>query len=188
MACRTAIENDRYRACPQPAAPARYAGGMTRLQFRSEDARIVYLATIYHLGRPGSETHPDTLQRHDLGLQSIHDELQPRLNQAVVEIEASPYQVVRLGEALLGLVNELKQYAIADGRSMVPRFAETLHELYPETVDEPGAAMDLVQHPVMLHNRMAMALGHARADVEAAARAAEQVKKGQGKWWQFWRA
>ncbi|MCB9491965.1 MAG: hypothetical protein H6674_07845 [Dehalococcoidia bacterium] len=33
---------------------------MTTLQFRSEDARIVYLATIFHLGRPGSETDPNT--------------------------------------------------------------------------------------------------------------------------------
>ena len=68
---------------------------MTLLQLRSEDANVVYLATVYHLGRPGSEMDPVTLQKHDLGLQSVHDALLPELGQAVVEIEVSPYQVTR---------------------------------------------------------------------------------------------
>ncbi|MCA9847385.1 MAG: hypothetical protein KC461_14395 [Dehalococcoidia bacterium] len=160
---------------------------MTTLQFRSEDARIVYLATIFHLGRPGSETDPNTLQRHDLGLRAIHDYLVPRLNQAVVEVEASPYQVVRLGEALLGCANELKQFSLAQGRSMVPRFAETVRELYPETAEEPGAAMDLVQHPVMLRNRMQQAVNDAQAQIQAAIdeqRAQERAKK---RWWEVWK-
>ncbi|MCK9487440.1 MAG: hypothetical protein M0R73_12205 [Dehalococcoidia bacterium] len=160
---------------------------MTLLQLRSEDARVVYLATIYHLGRPGSETDPDTLQRHDLGLRPIHDELVPRLNQAVVEIDASPYQVVRLGEALLGLVNELKQFALSNGHSMVPRFSETVREFYPETADDPGAAMDLVQHPVMLRNRMSYALEQAQADVDRAREEAEVERKSRPRWWQFWK-
>ena len=160
---------------------------MTTLQFRSEDARIVYLATIFHLGRPGSETDPNTLQRHDLGLRAIHDYLVPRLNQAVVEVEASPYQVVRLGEALLGCANELKQFSLAQGRSMVPRFAETVRELYPETAEQPGAAMDLVQHPVMLRNRMQQAVNDAQAQIQAAIdeqRAQERAKK---RWWEVWK-
>lgn len=160
---------------------------MTTLQFRSEDARIVYLATIYHLGRPGSETNPSTLQRHDLGLQQIHDHLVPRLNQAVVEVEASPYQIVRLGEALLGCANELKQFSISQGRSMVPRFGETLRELYPETAEEPGAAMDLVQHPVMLRNRMAQALEAAQAEIARAVEEQEAAERSRKRWWQVWK-
>ncbi len=160
---------------------------MTTLQFRSEDARIVYLATIYHLGRPGSETNPSTLQQHDLGLQQIHDHLVPRLNQAVVEVEASPYQIVRLGEALLGCANELKQFSISQGRSMVPRFGETLRELYPETAEEPGAAMDLVQQPVMLRNRMAQALEAAQAEIARAVEAQEAADRSRKRWWQVWK-
>jgi hypothetical protein len=159
---------------------------MTLLQLRDADARVVYLATIYHLGRPGSETDPDTLQRHDLGLRAVHDAIVPDLGRAVVEVEVSPYQLMRLGEALLGVTNELKQYAIANGQSMVPRFAETLHWLYPETKDDPGSAMDLVQHPVMLHQRMAQAIRQAQADVEAA-RTAQQAHRSKPSWWQFWR-
>jgi len=158
---------------------------MTLLQLRSEDANVVYLATVYHLGRPGSELDPVTFQRHDLGLQSVHDEILPRLGQAVVEIEVSPYQVTRIAEALLGVTNELKQYAIAGGRSTVPRFAETVQWLYPDTKDDPGIAMDLVQHPVMLRNRMAGAIDDARAAIEAAAQEAEATKQGERKsWWQ----
>lgn len=160
---------------------------MTLLQLRREDARVVYLATIYHLGRPGSETNPETLQRHDQGLRPIHDEIVPRLDQAVVEIDASPYQVVRLGEALLGLGNELKQFALANGRSMVPRFAETVRELYPETAEDPGAAMDLVQHPVMLRNRMAYALEQAQAEIEQAIEQAEEERASRKRWWQVWK-
>lgn len=164
-----------------------YAEGMTTLQLRSEDARIVYLATIYHLGRPGSEIHPETLQRHDLGLQAIHDYLVPRLNQAVVEVEASPYQVIRLGEALLGCGNELKQFSLSQGRSMVPRFADTVRELYPETAEEPGTAMDLVQHPVMLRNRMAQAVEAAQAEIDRATEEHREAERSRKRWWQVWK-
>jgi len=160
---------------------------MTTLQFRNEDARIVYLATLFHLGRPGSETDPVTLQRHDLGLQAIHDELVPRLDQAVVEVEASPYQVVRLGEALLGCANELKQFSLSQGRSMVPRFTKAVHTMYPETVEEPGAAMDLVQHPVMLRNRMAQAVQAAQAQIDEAIAEQREQKRAEKRWWQVWK-
>ena len=158
---------------------------MTLLQLRAEDANVVYLATVYHLGRPGSELDATTLQKHDLGLQAIHDRLLPELGHAVVEVDVSPYQLTRIAEALLGVTNELKQYAIAGGRSAVPRFAETLHWLYPETKDDPGIAMDLVQHPVMLRNRMAGAIDDARAAIEAAARDAEAARQSaRTSWWQ----
>ena len=158
---------------------------MTLLQLRDEDARIVYLACVYHLGRPGSETDPETLQRHDLGLQSIHDAILPALGHAVVKVEVSPYQLMRIAEALLGVVNELKQYAIADGRSAVPRFVETLHWLYPDTKDDPGVAMDLVQHPVMLRNALGRAIEDATRQVEAARAAQQQARQAErGHWWQ----
>ena len=65
---------------------------MTLLQLRSEDANVVYLATVYHLGRPGSETDPTTFQKHDLGLGPVHDAVLPQLGHGVVEVELSAYQ------------------------------------------------------------------------------------------------
>ena len=158
---------------------------MTLLQLRDEDARVVYLATVYHLGRPGSEVDPDTLQKHDLGLQSIHDAMLPELGHAVVEIDVSPYQLMRIAEALLGITNELKAYAIGGGRSMVPRFADTLHWLYPETADDPGSAMDLVQHPVKLRNALDYAIRDAQRQVEEARQATLDARQaGRRHWWQ----
>ena len=87
---------------------------MTLLQFRNEDARIVYLATVYHLGRPGAESRAVASDAGGQGLQAIYDEVLPRLNQAVIEVEASPQQILRLNDALLGVANELKQFGIAD--------------------------------------------------------------------------
>lgn len=170
------------------AGQAGYAQSMTLLQFRNEDARIVYLATIYHLGRPGAEVRAVASDAGGQGLQAIYDEILPRLNQAVVEVEASAQQILRLNDALLGVANELKQFGIANGRTMVPRFAETLRELFPETAEEPGVALDLVQHPVMLRNRLAYAIEQARAEVEAAEQAAEEERKAKKKWWQVWRS
>lgn len=156
---------------------------MTLLQLRDEDARIVYLATVYHLGRPGSETDPETLQKHDLGLQAIHDTILPELGHAVVEVDVSPYQLMRIAEALLGITNELKQYALS-GNSSVARFAETLHWLYPDTVDNSGEAMDLVQHPVKLRNALDYAVRDAQAQVEAARAAAQEAKQAdRRRWW-----
>lgn len=164
---------------------------MTKLQLRNEDARIAYLATIYHLGRPGSETHPDTLQKHDLGLQAIHDEMLPNIEQAVVEIEASPFQLMKLNEALHGVTNELKQFSIAEGRSGVPQFADTMAWLYPETSEDPGSAMDIVTHAVMLQRRLGGAVANAQAEIAAQRESQDDTRRARGEpgdrpWWKFW--
>jgi hypothetical protein len=161
---------------------------MPLMQFQNADARVVYLATVYHLGRPGSEAAAAGGQRHDLGLQAVHDELLPRLDQAVVEVEMSPYQVVRLGTALLGVSNELKQFGIANGRSSVPRFEETMAFLFPETVEDPGVAMDLAGQPVALRRRIDLAVTQAESEIaEQQAAAEEQHRADRGRWWQVWR-
>jgi hypothetical protein len=160
---------------------------MTKLQLRNEDARIAYLATVYHLGRPGSELNPDTLQKHDLGLQVVHDAMLPLLGQAVVELDLSAFQILKLGQAIEGVTNELKQYGMADGRSAVPRFSETMAWLYPETKDEPGLALDIVGHAVMLNRRLGGAVVEARREVADAA-AAERNTRDEAKRsrWKFW--
>ena len=163
---------------------------MPRIQLQNLDGRIVYVATVYHLGRPGAETDAVTLQRHDLGLGPVREALEPQIKQAVITVELSEYQLSRLGQALLGVINELKQYEMAAGRSAVPGFSEAVQRLFPEVRDESGAALDLVQHTVMLHRR----LGAAIRDAEAAVRAArEEEEQGQRKrererrsWWKVW--
>jgi hypothetical protein len=170
---------------------------MPVLQLSNEDARIIALAITYHLGRPGSETDPDTLQRHDLGLASIDASLGAVLDQARVELEVSPYQLHRIDEALLGTTNELKQYDMAQRRSSVPNFGASVARLFPElgadkaadSDDEEGAssALDLVERVVMLRRRLAASVREAQAALTAEREALEQSRRARHRWWQFWR-
>ncbi len=160
---------------------------MTKLNLRNADGRIVYLAMMYHLGRPGSETDALTLERHGLGLGPAREALEPQLEMAVAEIELSEYQLGRLGVALLGIVNELKQYEIADGRSAVPGFSETMRRLFPGTEEEPGAALDLAGQAVMLRRRLDGAVREADAAVEAAREEQAREREGERRpWWRIW--
>ena len=164
---------------------------MPKLSLRNDDARVVYLATVYHLGRPGSETDADTLERHRQGLGAVRDAMEPAIERAVVELDLSEYQLGRLGEALLGTVNELKQYEMAQGRSVVPGFTDAITRLFPELREEPGAALDLAGQAVMLRRRLDAAVSDANAAVEAAReRQAEEQARTRRRWWRpsTWRA
>jgi hypothetical protein len=164
------------------------------LQLANEDARIVALAIAYHLGRPGSETDPDTLQRHDLGLASVRTALAPYVDQARVELEVTPYQLHRIDEALLGTTNELKQYEMAQRRSTVPGFVDTLGRLFPELAtdvtragDADVSALDLVERVVMLRRRLSSTVREAEAALAAEREAAAASERAAPRWWQFWR-
>lgn len=161
---------------------------MPHLRLQPRDARIAYLATVYHLGRPGSEPDASIPGREHFGLTQVHEALEAALAQPEVALDLSDFQLQRLGEALLGTVNELKQIGMSEGRSVVPDFSATLARLFPETgPDEPGAALDLVVHVMALRRRMDGAIREAvavladeRARLEAAADAARQP------WWKVW--
>ena len=168
---------------------------MATFHLHLHDARLVCLAIAYHLGRPGSETDATTLRRHSLGLGPVLDVLEPQLDSAaaesaVVELDLSAYQLTRLGAALHGTVNELKQYGMAEGRSAVPGFAEAFARLFPlaaaEGADGNGAgALDLVADAVGLRRRLDTAVREAEAQVEAARAAALEVaaQATAGGWW-----
>lgn len=162
---------------------------MATFHLHLPDARLVALAIHYHLGRPGSETDAATLQRHSLGLGPVLDALEPQLDRATesgpIEVELSAYQVTRLGAALHGTVNELKQFGMADGRSAVPGFAEAFGRLFPEAAEgEALDALDLVPDAVGLRRRLDASVREAEAEVEAAreAAAAEAERQRRGPW------
>ncbi|MFA7296018.1 MAG: hypothetical protein WC211_02385 [Dehalococcoidia bacterium] len=172
---------------------------MPTLELPDDDARIVALAVRYHLARPGSETDRATLQRRDDGLLSVDAALVPQLGAAVARLDVTSYQLHRIDEGLLGVTNELKAYEMAQRRSAVPRFAETLTALYPSLA--PGAAsgddaeagddaLDLVERVVALRRRLASAVRDAREAMERereqAAAAAVEARRAQRPWWRFW--
>lgn len=159
---------------------------MTTIQLQPEDARLAALAVVYHLGRPGSELNAATLQPREAGLARLQPMIERQLGFAVTTIDVTPYQLSRLGEALHGTVNELKQYELSEGRSVVPGFTEAFARLFPDHASEGGGALDLASHGVMLRRRLDAALREAAAQVEAAraaeaAAAAEDAADQQGR-------
>ncbi|MGE0058439.1 MAG: hypothetical protein AB7T32_10695 [Dehalococcoidia bacterium] len=132
------------------------------LSLQSDDARLVYLAVAYHLGRPGSELDPTTKMPVERGLADTARELQPQLRMAVATITLEPDQRTRLQSAMLGTITELKAFSMLeprvmdDGttrRSTVPGFDRTLLHLFPELEEEPAAALDVAEQMLMLKRR-----------------------------------
>ena len=140
------------------------------LQLRQEDAKLVFLAVAYHLGRPGSELDPITKQPVEHGLAEIARELQPQLRMAATRIQLSQDQLKRLLSGMLGSISELKAFPMlelrldADGtgrRSSVAGFDRSLLHLFPEVEEDPEAALDLAGRMLMLKRRMDERMAHA---------------------------
>ena len=160
---------------------------VTRLQFQNNDARIAYLAVVYHLGRPGSEIDPDGLGEHPAALRPLLEGLRLQIDQAVVTIEANSGQVQRIGQALSGVSNELRQYGLS-GTSIVAGFAKTVERFWPEVEGDESEAVDLVQFAVMLRRRLNSVIAEAESELRAEAEAEEVAREARrGRWWQVWR-
>src|SRR5688572_1960602 len=86
------------------------------LQLRQEEAKLVFLAIAYHLGRPGSELDPITKQPVERGLAEASRELQPQLRMAVAQLRLNDDQVKRLLSGMLGSITELKAYPMLELR------------------------------------------------------------------------
>jgi hypothetical protein len=159
------------------------------LTFRDDDLRLVYLATVYHLGRPGSEIDAQTLEPHRLGLGPLREQLDRQLDQPAATVELTDYQLTRLGQALHGIANELKQYEMAQRRSAVPGFAEAMQRLFPGNEREPGTSLDLVEKTIMLRRRLDGAVAGAESAVAAARKQQESAAAvgARRPWWKLWR-
>lgn len=159
------------------------------LQLRSEDARLVFLAVAYHLGRPGSELDPITKQPVQHGLAEVASTLQPQLRMAVASITLRHNQAQRLLSAMLGSITELKAYAMlgagsseAPGhRSTVPGFDGTLRHLFPEVEENTEEPLEIAERVLLLRRRIEDEVG----DLEEEA-PEPQTKQRKG-WWPFGR-
>jgi hypothetical protein len=163
---------------------------MPDVQLTQREARLVYLATLYHLGRPGSEVDPVTRQAHGYGLGPLREPLEAYLaapSTAAVTLALSEFQLGRLGEALLGLVNELKQVELS-GRSVVGGLMAALVRAFPGEVsaEEPSGAIDLAGEATLLRRRLASAIREAEATIEAAREARESTIAPARPWWKVW--
>jgi len=161
---------------------------LTQVQLELEDAKLVFLAVAYHLGRPGSELDPVTKQPVEHGLAQVASFLQPQLAGASASIEVNQDQAKRLLSGMLGTISELKTYPMLqlragpDGRrSTVPGFDRSLTHLFPEVEEDAEVTLDLAERMLLLRRRVEGDLGDLLAEAPEEEHAANQ-KRG---WWPF---
>jgi hypothetical protein len=161
------------------------------ITLQQNDARLVFLAVAYHLGRPGSELDPLTKQPVEHGLAEVAAGLQPQLSAESAALSLRQDQARRLLSGMLGTISELKAYPMLglragpDGRrSTVPGFDRSLTHLFPEVEEDSQVALDIAENMLMLRRR----LDDEFADLLAEpAEAPAAPPKPARKWWPFGR-
>lgn len=146
---------------------------MVALKLTHDEPKLVYLALVYHLGRPGSELDRETKLPVEHGLREVKIELGAHLagDAAIIELDDAQYR--RLLDAVYGAVNELRVYHMRSGaESTVGRFTATARTLFPEIAADREAALTVAEAMIMLHRRIERAV--TRAAVAAAAPAAKR--------------
>jgi hypothetical protein len=161
------------------------------IQLRQEDAKLVFLAVAYHLGRPGSELDPITKQPVEHGLAEVASSLQPQLRNAVATINLRENQARRLLSGMLGSITELKAYPMlelrldAQGngrRSTVPGFDRSLLHLFPEIDEDVEETLALAERMLLLRRRLEEATAAIVPDEPEAPPAKQRG------WWPFGRS
>jgi hypothetical protein len=134
------------------------------LKLTHDEPKLVYLALVYHLGRPGSELDAATRLPVERGLRSVKVELGNSLDAASAVVELDDWQFQRMTSAIKGSVNELRVYHMRDGAvSGIERWTETAETLFPAIKADPEAALDLAESMMMLQRRIERAVLRARA-------------------------
>jgi hypothetical protein len=147
------------------------------LKLTHDEPRLVYLALVYHLGRPGSELDPVTKLPGEHGLRDVKTALGNDLARESAVIEVDAEQCRKLLSAIYGCVNELRVHHMRGGvTSTVERFTETARSLFPQLDDDASVALDLSEAMMMLHRRMERAVTSASQP--------PQPDEPRRRWWQ----
>ncbi len=131
------------------------------LRLTHDEPRLVFLAVVYHLARPGSELDADTLTASESGLRAVKVALGSHIldESAVIELDDAQYR--KLLSAIFGSVNELRVLHMRGDIGSVPGFRDTARQLFPALADDPDAALDLSEAMMMLHRRLERAIARA---------------------------
>jgi hypothetical protein len=132
---------------------------MLAARLTHDEPKLVYLALVYHLGRPGSELDPATNAPMEHGLSEVEASLRNELsaNSAVVELD--DWQYDRLLSAIKGCVTEFRVYHMREGaESTVTKWTETAESLFSNLKSDREAGLELAQAMMMLHRRLERAL------------------------------
>ncbi len=134
------------------------------LRLTHDEPRLVCLALVYHLGRPGSELDPATKAPVRRGLAEVLASLRPQLAAPFADIELDDWQYARLMSAIHGSVNELRLLHMSYGApSTVAGFTEAARSLFPEVAADPGEALRLSEAMMMLRRRIERAIAREAA-------------------------
>jgi hypothetical protein len=138
------------------------------LKLTHDEPKLVYLALVHHLGRPGSELDPETRMPVSRGLREVKVQLGNHLDDEAAVIELDERQYRRLLSAIFGCVNELRvQHMRGGAPSTVERFTETVAALVPQTVSDPDETLTLAEQMMMLHRRIERAVARSAAEPAA---------------------
>ncbi|MEX2247544.1 MAG: hypothetical protein WEC75_12765 [Dehalococcoidia bacterium] len=149
------------------------------LRLTHDEPRLISLALVYHLGRPGSELDPDTKLPGAHGLRDVAQQLRPHADDAEAVIELDEQQYRKLLSAVYGSVNELRVHHMRQGAtSTVAGFTDEIRQLFPQITADPEAALEVAEAMMMLHRRLERAVGRAAADSAAA----DAAQKPQRRW------
>src|SRR4029079_16671353 len=116
------------------------------LKLTHDEPKLVYLALVYHLGRPGSELDRETRMPVEHGLRETKVALGGDLDsdEAIIEVDDAGFE--KLLSPIYGSVNELRVYHMRNRASSdIPRFTETAESLFPQIKDDPENALTLAE-------------------------------------------
>ena len=135
----------------------------TALKLTHDEPKLVYLALVYHLGRPGSELDAVTRQPVERGLRQVKVALGNALEADSAVIELDDWQYQRLLSAIKGCVTEFRVLHMGQGlRSTVERWTETAQSLFPELARDREESLSLAEAMMMLERRIERAVARAR--------------------------
>jgi hypothetical protein len=169
-----------------PAGIATLVAMTVALKLTHDEPRLVYLALVYHLGRPGSELDPNTKQPITHGLRDVKVALGRDVANDSAIIELDDTQVPKLLSAIYGCATELRGHHLRDGvASTVPRFTQTAIELFPQIRTDPEEALVVAEAMVMLHRRMERAVRRAASPASEASSAEDAPRSARDRRWPF---
>ena len=150
------------------------------LRLTHDEPRLVFLALVYHLARPGSELDPNTLAPSESGLRDVKVGLGSHLFDEAALIELDEEQYRKLLSAIYGSVNELRVLHMRGDSGSVPGFRETARQLFPAMTEDPDAALELAQAMMLFHRRLERSVRRASANTKA-------TQATNSRRWPFWR-
>lgn len=163
------------------------------IRLPQHQARLVALATGYHLARPGSEIDRATMSEYEHGLAELLPVLEAQLGEEAASLDLSPLQGTLLSTAFASVMSELKMYPVFDTmsgasnrpRSAAPGFDDRLRTLFPEIAGDPSYATTLAADMAALRRELPFARAREALDEERAA--AESARRTRRKPWELWK-